>query len=99
MAITAARASTTLQTASDSFQTLYDAIANNHQPAHAVKIECVGNGLIAQINGDTERNVVVTANSIEYLRAVGPGGVHKVEVKNLTAGSNATLYHSDGTII
>ena len=94
-----ARSVGALETAANDYASIFDATAGTYQPASIVKVQCVSNGLVAKINGDATRLIVITAGTIDYIRSVAPGGIKKIEVKNLTTDQHATLYWSDAVCV
>ena len=94
-----ARSVGALETAANTYAAIFDAQAGGYAPASIIKLQCVANGLVARINGDDARLLVMTAGTTDYVRSVMPGGVHKIEVKNLTTDQHATLYWSDATCV
>lgn len=98
MAFTRGESATTLQTTGDAYATAFDDSLDGVNPASIVKVENVADGWVVRINGT--REIVITAGSgPEYIRSVAPGGIHTIELKNLTGGVNATGYWATGIAV
>ncbi len=97
MAITSAESATVAQTSADAYATAFDAKALGVLPASIFKVEALTNGWTVRIN--STREVAITPGTIDYLQSIEPGGIHTLEIKNYTPGSNGTGLWASGLAV
>lgn len=96
-----ARGVQTLQTSGNDYAVAYDASVHNPEGrgASIIKVQSVANGWAYRVNGDDTLIGVITAGTIDYIRSTGPGGINKLEVKNLVTDTNGTGYWTDAVCV
>ncbi len=90
MAITPGESAIAIQTFGNTYEVAFEAPTHG-LPADVIKVTCITEGMTGRINDTHEFDIQPGVANPEYLRAVSPGGINKLELKR-SGGTNATGY-------